>query len=245
MNGNLTTILETLLYTGIFSTLLPLVFFLLFKRNSKQESLRVIFLYILYCAINEGMSFYLQNIRSPNFRYLLYTFTIIEYSFFCYFIYHIINTPKIKKTIIFIWVGFLLFSLFDLFYINEGHGFDSFTSGIESIIILLLCVYYLFSQIIGSNNLLIYSTFDFWVVIGFLIYFSGTFFLYLMTDKMMKSLDFRQLYFIINISFNILKNLLLSIAMTMRLNNSIAKQSKTLPKLDDDLFIPSKNQLSD
>ena len=190
------------------------------------------------------MSFYLQSIRSPNFGYLLYTFTIAEYSFFCYFIYYSFTKKKIKKAIIFIWMGFLLFALIDLFYVNKGKGFDSFTSGIESIIILLLCAYYLFSQIRGSNSLLIYSTFEFWVVITFLIYFSGTFFLYLMTDKMRENVNFQQLYFVINISFNILKNILLSVAMTMRLN-SIDKQSKTLPKLDDDFFIHPKQQLSD
>jgi hypothetical protein len=65
-----------------------------------------------------------------------------------------------------------------------------------------------------------------------------------MTDKMKENLNFRQLYFIINISFNILKNILLSVAMTMRLN-SIDKQSKTLPKLDDNFFIHTKQQLSD
>ncbi len=244
MNRNITTILKTLLYTGIFSTLLPLVFCLLFKRNSKQESLRVILFYILYCIVHEGMSFYLQSIRSENFKYLFYAFTIVEYSFFCYFIYLVISKNKIRKAIVFIWIGFLLFALIDLFYVNKGGGFDSFTSGIESIIILALCAYYLFSQIRGSNSLLIYSTFEFWVVITFLIYFSGTFFLYLMTDKMRENLNFQQLYFIINISFNILKNILLSIAMTMRLNNTIDKQSKTFPKLDDDLFIHTK-QLSD
>jgi hypothetical protein len=169
---------------------------------------------------------------------------MVEYSFFCYFIYLVLTKNKTRKTIAFIWIGFLLFAFIDLFYVNKGNGFDSFTSGIESIIILLLCAYYLFSQIRGSNSLLIYSTFEFWVVITFLIYFSGTFFLYLMTDKMKENLNFRQLYFIINISFNILKNILLSVAMTMRLN-SIDNQSKTLPKLDDNFFIHTKQQLSD
>lgn len=240
MKKIITVILKFLLYFGIFSTLLPLVFFVLFKRNGKQDSLRVIFFYISYCAINEGMSFYLQFIRSMNFRFFLYAFTVIEYSFFCYFIYLVLTKRKIKKAILFIWPGFVIFSLIDLFYVNEGHGFDSFTSGIESIIIILLCVYYLFSQIRGSNSLLIYSTFDFWIVITFLIYFSGTFFLYLMTDKMMVSSYFQQLYFIINISFNILKNILLSIAMTMELNESINQRSKTLPKLDDDILFMKK-----
>ncbi|MEO6813587.1 MAG: hypothetical protein ABI172_06620 [Ginsengibacter sp.] len=175
-----------------------------------------------------------------SFRFFIYAFTIIEYSFFCYFIYLVLTKKTIKRAVLYIWFCFILFAFIDLFYVNEGHGFDSFTSGIESIIIILMCGYYLVSQIRGSNSLLIYSAFDFWIVITFLIYFSGTFFLYLMTDKMMQNSDFRRLYFIINISFNILKNILLSIAMTMRLNESINQKFKTLPKIDDDLFFMEK-----
>lgn len=242
MKKIITAILKILLYAGIFSTLLPLVFFALFKRNGKQDSLRVIFIYALYCAINEGMTFYLQSIRSATFRFFIYAFTIIEYSFFCYFVYLVLTKKKIKKTIFYIWLGFVLFSIIDLFYVNEGHGFDSFTSGIESIIIILICSYYLVSHIRGSNNLSIYSTFDFWIIITFLIYFSGTFFLYLMTDKMMQSSYFRELYIVINSAFNIFKNILLSVAMTMKLNEviNINLKSKTFPKLDEDILFMKK-----
>ena len=118
-------------------------------------------------------------------------------------------------------------------------AFDSFASGIECIIIIVLCIYYLFTQIKGSNNLLIYSTFNFWVIITFLIYFSGTLFLYLLTDSMKKDIHFQKLYFIINISFNILKNVLLSVAMCMKTTNT--KLTPSLPELDDDIFFHNKS----
>ncbi|MGN6540643.1 MAG: hypothetical protein ACTHKY_07540 [Ginsengibacter sp.] len=100
---------------------------------------------------------------------------------------------------------------------------------------------YLFSQVKGNNNLVVYSTFNFWAVIAFFIYFSGTFFLYLMTDKMRVSVSFQKMYFIINISFNILKNLLLCVAMTMKLNGVVKEQKKIIPDLGEDLFIYQKN----
>jgi hypothetical protein len=120
-------------------------------------------------------------------------------------------------------------------------SFDSFTIGIESIIIILLSIYYLFLQIKGSNNLMIYSTFNFWIIITFLIYFSSTFFLYLMLDSMKKDIHFQRLYFIINISFNILKNILLSVAMCMKTNQIISKTAIPLPELDDDVFFNKNN----
>jgi len=216
------------------------VFFLLFKLNSLQKALRVILFYVLYCVINDGLSFYLQIIGSKSIFILLYSFTIVEYSFFCYFIYLVLPKNFRKNIVTIAWFSFLLFALLDYILLNKSEGFDSFTSGVESIIILLLCIYYLFSQIKGSNSLLIYSTFNFWVVIAFFIYFAGTFFLYLFTDKMGNSLTFQKIYLIINTSFNILKNILLSVAMTMKLNDTINPQKTVIPNLDDDLFIKTK-----
>ena len=57
-----------------------------------------------------------------------------------------------------------------------------------------------------------------------------------MTEKMMDSASFQKLYFIINIAFNILKNILLSLAMTMKLH-TVTPQKNVIPDLDDELFI--------
>lgn len=188
------------------------------------------------------MSYYLQRTKNDDFAYLIYAFTIVEYTLFCCFIFLILTTKNpIRNILPFIWGAFIVFALFDLIYINKGVGFDSFTSGIESIIVMLLCIYYLFIQIKGTNNLMIYSTFNFWMVIAFFIYFAGTFFLYILAESMRNNISFRRQYFIINISFNILKNILLCVAMTMKSNEAVNKQKSAIPELDDDFFISKKN----
>jgi hypothetical protein len=53
----------------------------------------------------------------------------------------------------------------------------------------------------------------------------------------MHNVSFQKLYFIINISFNILKNLLLCVAMTMKLNHIVNQQKTDFPELDDELFL--------
>jgi len=213
------------------------VFYLLFKKNSKEKSLRVILFYILYCIFNEALSFYLQSIHSETFLILLYSFTILEFSFFSLFIFVIIPDSVVKQIIPYLWLSFIIFYFIDLVFVNKGRGFDSIAMGIECILVLSMCISYLFLILRKSNNLFIYSTFEFWVVITFLIYFSGTFFLYILAESMRDNLAFRKQYFIINISFNLLKNLLLSIAMTMKLSNTVKQQKNTLPDLDDDFFI--------
>lgn len=192
---------------------------------------------MLYCMFNEALSYYLQSIQSEYIIYLFYTFTILEFSFFCYFIYLILPISFIKTIVPFLWIGFIVFEFIDLIFINKGKGFDSFAMGIESIIVLFLCISYLFLQLRRSNSFIIYSTFNFWVVITFLMYFSGTFFLYIFAESMAKNVAFQKQYFIINISFNILKNILLCVAMTMKLNDTAEQQKDRIPNLDEDIFI--------
>lgn len=240
MKLNITAILKTLFYTHLSFTALPLVFYLLFKRNGKQKSLRVILFYVLYCIFNEATNFYLQSIRSEKTIYLFYAFTVVEYTFFCYFIYLVLSKSVVKKILPLLWISLIVFDVIVFVFKKDPFGFDSITSGIECIIVFFLCISYMFIQLKGANTLTIYSTFDFWVVITFLIYFSGTFFLYILAQSMGRDVSFQKQYFIINITFNILKNILLCIAMTMKLNESVKPQKAVIPELDDEVFFREK-----
>ena len=122
------------------------------------------------------------------------------------------------------------------------NSFDSFAIGIESIIILILCIYYLYLEIKESDSLLIYSTFNFWVIITFLIYFSGTFFLYIMTENTYHDIAFQKLYLVINSCFSILKNILLCVAMCMKMNNTnTRKLPPVIPYLDEERLFQQKD----
>ena len=237
---NRPAILLSIIYTSTFSHLLPFVFFLLFKRNNKEKTLRVIFFYILYCIINEVLGYYLHMIHLDISFFLFALFTVVEFTFFCLF-YHYAVTPGLMKKAIFpIWICFLIFALTDFFLINNRKVFDSITSGIESNLIILMCIYYLIVQIKGSNNLLVYSTTNFWIIITFLIYMSGTFFLYIMAENMINDRTFLIQYTIINSAFNILKNILLSVAMLMK-SDSVKTQLIKNNDRDDLLSFKLKN----
>ncbi len=216
MKPNITAILNIIVYTSFISHLLPLVAFLLFKLKTKEKPLRVIFFYILYSILNESVGFYLQTIRSEQSFILYSIFTVLEFSFFSLFYYYILPTAKAKKAIFPLWLFFIIFFFIDFFFINKMTGFDSVAIGIESLFIIFMCIYYLITQIKGVTNLQVYSTSNFWIIITFLIYLSGTFFLYILTATMINDKAFRIQYVYINSFFNILKNVLLSIAMLMK-----------------------------
>lgn len=80
-------------------------------------------------------------------------------------------------------------------------------------------MYYFFDQLKQPNTLMIYSSINFWIIISFLIYLAGTFFLNIYADSMLTDKAFINQYILINSSFNILKNLLLCVAMMMKPDN--------------------------
>jgi hypothetical protein len=113
---------------------------------------------------------------------------------------------------------FGIFTTFDVvdYFLRKDKSFNSTTTGAEAIIIISLCLYYFYEQLRDASNLLIYTTHDFWIIIAFLIYISGTFFLYIFAENTLQDKDFQVQYIYINSGFNLLRNILLSIAMLMK-----------------------------
>ncbi len=89
-------------------------------------------------------------------------------------------------------------------------------AGVESVLIIAMCIYYFFDQLKQPNVLAIYTSINFWIIIAFLIYLSGTFFLNIYSESMLQDKNFQKQYKIINFSFYILKNILFCVALCMR-----------------------------
>lgn len=200
--------------------LLPLLFFFIFKRKNKETIVRVIFIYVVYCILQEFLTYLFSFTFPPLRNYLFYLFasyTIIEFGLFCAFYYYLF--PKehpARRIVTIIGSSFVVFAIVDLQFINQTKQFDSFVSGVEALILILLCGYYLYHQITTTLSMFVYRTFNFWIIVTFLMYVSATFFLYLMTDAMGEDPEFQKYYLIINMSANILKNILLCFAISRK-----------------------------
>lgn len=207
---------------------------MIFKRKTKEKVVHIIVYYVLFCVFYEITSLLLQN--NPALRtftpILFASYTIIEFFFFCWFYYLLFPAGEIiKKIVPYIFISFTLFAIIDFYIINQHLSFDSLVSGIEALIVIVLCGYYLFYQVSNTRDMMVYGTFNFWVIVAFLLFISGTFFLYIMTANMGKDPMFRYYYFIINLSFNILKNSFLCIAMVMKSTPAIRREP-SIPDID-------------
>ena len=186
----------------------------------------------MYCIINELISYvrHKEGLSGDPVADILYEiFTVVEFCFFAAFFYYIVSNNIIKKWLPIITCIFITSAFIDHFFVLS----KSFTSGIQAVLILSMCIYYFFDQLKNPKFFLIYNNFNFWIIISFLIYVAGTFFLYIMAENIVPSKSFWRSYVIINFSFNLLKNILLSVAMLMREEKSVANNYSSMSLKDD------------
>ena len=101
---------------------------------------------------------------------------------------------------------------------SQNSSFDSIPASIESILITIFCLLYLFEQISKPQEYFLYSSPNFWIVLAFFIYMSGTLFLFIVSSSI--TAQEKDQYWVINNICNIITNILVSIAFIINgINN--------------------------
>ena len=195
---------------SIFSGLIPIIIFILFLKRNKYRGLWVVF---FYCCI----SFITDNSlhKLPEFRkfYIFSSFTVIEYSLFSLFLYLSLKEKVFKYILIFFSIIFYIIAAWG-FTNKIIESFDSISASLEASLIILYCIFFLYERINDPAVTYIYYSKEFWIIIAFLLYLSSTLFLFIYAAALTKQ-EYRDFWSINNI-FDILKNLLFSIAFFMK-----------------------------
>ncbi len=157
--------------------------------------------------------------------YLFSFFTIIEYTLFTVFFFLQIKSKLIRWFIIGSSVFFYVFAINNILN-TQNYNFDSLPATIESILVILSCIFFFFEEMRNTEVSFISSSKVFWVTTSVLIYLAATLFLFISAAYFTD--DERDSYWSINFISNILKNILLSIAF-------ILPKHKT-PPTDRDLY---------
>lgn len=149
-------------------------------------------------------------------------YTLFEAAAFISFLFTQIINKAVRKAVFLI--GILFLALFAVFIYFE-YPIDSVAIGIETIIILVFSFYFLYERTNDTETLYIYSTFQFWVVIGMILYLGGSLFIYVFASNL--SQEERISYWIITNILSILKNIFFAIAILVN-----SKPPKKLPPSD-------------
>ncbi|KYP14681.1 MAG: hypothetical protein A1D16_09790 [Flavihumibacter sp. CACIAM 22H1] len=158
------------------------------------------------------------NIPNKDFL-LLSTFTIIEYIILASYLYILLKTLILKRLLLVFSLVFLLVAIGNIIigFRSNSLEFDTVPIAVSSIILISGSITYFFESIQNPNITFIYSKSSFWVVVGIMIYFSGTFFLFLQYDNL--SQQERANFWTINLICFVLKNIFFSISFTLKPEN--------------------------
>jgi len=208
---------------SVYSGILPIFFFFLFLQRNKKGGLWVILLYVIISFLTD-FSFVVFHPPTAFAFFIFSLFTVLEYSFFTAFIYLNFKKKIFKTILLVLSICFIAFCAIS--YNNaKGYYFDSLPASIESIFIIIFCVLFFYEQINNPDISFIYSSKKFWIVTAFLVYLSGTLFLFIYTSNL--SIKEQAFYWPINFVFNILKNLIIALSfyLPISLDQSFIKDS--------------------
>ncbi len=199
----------------------------------------VIVFYIVYSFSTDLLTKYLieSELITENISNTLWSlFTIVEFCSFAFFFYFNLRNKLLKKLILFTIIAFTIFSLTNLFLqFSTYKNLDTIPVTFQALFIMTLCVIYFFEQIRNPNALFIYSTSEFWIVTGILVYLAGTFFIFIYSANLTQAeLD---KYWLINYVFNTIKNILFGLGIYIHGRN----QRKAVEKNPFDYYSVLEN----
>jgi hypothetical protein len=221
-----------LFYIAEYLDLLPVILFLIFLKKCKPNTLiRTIFWVSLLSFVILKVAD--KIVPETNKHYFYSLFIAMEYSFFAFFLWRSLKNAAAKKTLIILSIVFICFLIpYTLF--GEIKQIDSLSIGIESIIILSFCFYFLYELINQPTTSFIYNDYRFWIVMGFLLYLAGTFFFYIYAEQQ-SSLKELLKYWFLTWVFYIIKNILFAVGIiifTRKPDDLKTTKSNSIPYLD-------------
>ena len=160
--------------------------------------------YLIYCILAD---FFINKNFNLGFR----LFTVVEYFFLSQYFYVVSKNIFPRKVIQWGSLLFILVCIIDFFESKES-TFDSKPTGISALLIISYSLVFLFEQIKEPTQVFIYTSRTFWIATALIIYFSGTFFVFLFSQGSNDSPQFENTYSLINYTFSILRNLFFAIA---------------------------------
>jgi len=153
-------------YIVPLSILLPIGVFLTKYRKAPQAT-KYLFWYLVVALLINFSALVVVKMGKRNLP-LLHLYTLVEAVFFLAYFRAIFNSPKIKKVLTILMVGFPLLCIINFLFIQDIFTFNTYTRPLEAIMLTFICLLYFYNSDFVENWLK--SPIN-WLNIGVLIYF--------------------------------------------------------------------------
>ena len=150
--------------------------------------------------------------RGMNNMFLFHLYTFVEFGFVSAIFYLLSRSEAWKKLILIVSSLFVVFSILNLLFFEGIEQFNSNQRYFECISVFVYCVGYYLGVLRSSESFFLEREPMFWLTSGYLLYFSGTLFLFLYTKSFMdvgKELRYWELHGILNIWLNVIYSFVL------------------------------------
>lgn len=196
----------------------------------RSKELNIIVAYVLFTIVNVTvLGSLLVKLTGKDFIGLR-IFTIVEGILLILYLHLIIKNKLAINLLRGSLVVFVGFAIFDLFSNKDLDTFDSIPTVIECIIILAFSMFYFYEQLKNPQSLFLYSTPNFWIVVGLIIFFAGNFFIFIYAQSNSDSKEFDDMFGIINVILAFIENILFLIAFIIARKQSKAIKTNIVAK---------------
>jgi hypothetical protein len=190
--------------------------------------LKVILLYIACAFVADSLLIHYYYDQSKISFYIVSLFTVAEYTLFTIYVYSLLK-KRILRAILIV-CSFLFWVSSIIFFLNSSSSkFDSITASLVSLLILGYSIFYLYEFLTDPELPIIYESPHFWIIIGFMIYCAGSFFLFLNVN-FMSQIVIKDAWKI-NLVCNVLKNIFFTVAFIIPKNTTPTQNHTVRPQL--------------
>ncbi|MFT6923759.1 MAG: hypothetical protein ACJA1C_002779 [Crocinitomicaceae bacterium] len=191
-----------MLSLSAFSILAPLIVgFVHFQKLSLNMKILYILIVITFVMEAAALILRLQGIRN---LFIFHSYVYVEITVVMMIYYRLFDTFRWKLVAVILYVVFIVFSILNVEYVEGLDVFNSNQRYVEGLIIILLCVTYFVQLMRRAEHRHLHSLPSFWLNSGFLIYFSGTLFLFMLgRDLIQRDIGiFWEIHALLNILLN-------------------------------------------
>ena len=176
----------------------------------------VIFLFVIFTIIQQLVVVASIKKGRPDIAETILYFNPLTYLAFIFFFFRtVLFSPLNKKIVLTCTITYLLVQFLPL-VTDTTLTLNSIITTINTLFILLFCLLYFFEQIRFPKTVFIYTQSSFWSIVGLLVFSAGTFFIFWYNTIIKQSEVFENQYIIIHALIFIIRNVLFSIAFTIK-----------------------------
>jgi hypothetical protein len=150
-----------------------------YRRLLKPEKVMTFFLVIsgIINAVGCWISWHRQN----NL-YLLHIYTCIELLFICLFFGEVFDNKRMKKWLVVLALIYIAAAISNSILLQDINKFNTYARSVSAIITISFCLYYYKTKLAMTETYRWRREPVFWFVTGFLIYFSSSLFLFILSN---------------------------------------------------------------